>query len=120
LAGRARFERRDWAAGLTGIWQAIVSNPPYIVDREIDSLSPEVARYEPRRALAGGPDGLDAYRTLIPQVRRLMAFDGICALEIGDGQAAAVEGIASQNGLKPVGRAQDLGGIDRCVIATPM
>ena len=118
LADRARFGVADWGSGLTGSWQAIVSNPPYIMDREIAGLAPEVARYEPRTALSGGPDGLSSYRRIVPQAAGLLAAGGLLALEIGRGQGALVESILAAAGLKRLERAMDLAGIERCVLAT--
>ncbi len=117
LSSRARFERRNWAEGLTGSWQAIVSNPPYIKDMEIEGLAPEVARYDPKTALVAGPDGLDAYRALVPQASRLLGQDGLLALEVGRGQQEAVEALLVANGLVPLGRVRDLAGIERCLLA---
>jgi len=118
LAGRARFAAGNWGEAVSGGWKAIVSNPPYITESAIDSLAPEVALYEPRRALDGGSDGLSAYRSLAPQLRRLLAPDGVAVLEIGEGQAASVEDLLAAAGLVSWGRRRDLAGFDRCVIAT--
>ncbi len=118
FSARARFERRDWAAGLSGPWQLIVSNPPYIKEREIEDLAPEVARHDPRSALDAGPDGLDTYRALLPQAARLLERGGVLALEVGEGQQDAVEALLVATGLRPLGRARDLGGIERCLVAT--
>lgn len=118
LAGRARFAVGDWGETLAGGWKVIVSNPPYIREGAIDSLAPEVALYEPRRALDGGSDGLSAYRSLVPQLPRLLASDGLAVLEVGAGQAAAVEALLAAAGLVSKGRRRDLAGLDRCVIAT--
>lgn len=118
LAGRARFAVGDWGETLAGGWKVIVSNPPYIREDAIDSLAPEVALYEPRRALDGGSDGLSAYRSLVPQLPRLLAPDGLAVLEVGAGQAAAVEALLAAAGLVSKGRRRDLAGLDRCVIAT--
>ncbi|MBI3447084.1 MAG: peptide chain release factor N(5)-glutamine methyltransferase [Magnetospirillum sp.] len=116
LADRARFVLGDWGKEQDGLFDVIVSNPPYIPDGEIDGLEPEVARYEPRSALAGGPDGLDCYRALIPDIARLLAPGGIAALEVGEGQAAEVSALLAAAGLPGARVARDLGGIDRCVI----
>ena len=118
LAGRVRFAVGDWGETLAGGWKVIVSNPPYIREDAIDSLAPEVALYEPRRALDGGSDGLSAYRSLVPQLPRLLAPDGLAVLEVGAGQAAAVEALLAAAGLVSKGRRRDLAGLDRCVIAT--
>ena len=118
FSDRARFERGDWGAGLGGSWQAIVSNPPYIRDQEIGELAPEVARYDPKSALTAGPDGLDAYRALLPQAARLLAKGGVLALEVGRGRQDAVETMMVASGLAPLGRYRDLGGIERCLLAT--
>ena len=118
FSARARFERRDWAAGVKGPWQVIVSNPPYIKEPEIDGLAPEVARYDPRSALMAGPDGLDAYRVLLPQAARLLDWGGILALEAGKGQQDAVEALLTAAGLTPLGWVRDLGGVERCLVAT--
>ena len=118
LADRTRFAAGDWGQALSGRWKVIVSNPPYITDRVIDSLAPEVALYEPRRALQGGSDGLSAYRSLAPQLRRLLAPNGLAVLEVGAGQAAFVEDLLTAAGLVLRGRRRDLAGHDRCVLAT--
>ncbi len=118
LGARARFERRDWAAGLSGPWQVIVSNPPYIREREIEELAPEVAHHDPEMALNAGLDGLDAYRALLPRAGRLLDRGGILALEVGKGQQDAVEALLVATGLTPLGRVRDLGGIERCLVAT--
>ncbi|MFQ5774852.1 MAG: peptide chain release factor N(5)-glutamine methyltransferase [Kiloniellaceae bacterium] len=116
LAARARFARRSWAEGLAGGWQVIVSNPPYIIEQQLANLPPEVAGYEPRVALAGGRDGLAAYRALVPQAARVLAPDGVLALEVGAGQQDAVEALSANAGLTPLGRVRDLGGIERCLL----
>ncbi len=118
LADRARFEQGDWAARLSGPWQVIVSNPPYIMEDAIDGLAPEVAKFDPNLALSGGSDGLAAYRRLIPQAARILDQRGTLAVEVGIGQAGALEGLMTAAGLTLMGRKADLAGIDRCVLAT--
>jgi release factor glutamine methyltransferase len=117
LSRRARFQRGDWAAGLTGAWQVIVNNPPYITEGEIAGLAPEVANYDPPLALCAGPDGLASYRALAPYLSHLLTPDGIVALELGAGQADAVDAILRGVGLEPISRRRDLGGIERCLLA---
>lgn len=116
MAGRTQFRLGDWGAGLDGRFDIIVSNPPYIPSADIAGLEPEVARFEPRAALDGGGDGLDAYRRLMPDIRRLLAPGGVAALEVGIGQADRVAALAAGNGLRPAGRRRDLAGIDRVVM----
>lgn len=118
VASRARFRRGDWGQGLSGPFDVIVSNPPYIPDAEIASLEPEVARHEPLTALAGGPDGLDCYRVLVPQMVDLLALGGLAGFEVGAGQAPAVAALFATHGFHDVEIAQDLAGVDRCVFAT--
>ncbi|HEY4136268.1 MAG TPA: peptide chain release factor N(5)-glutamine methyltransferase [Alphaproteobacteria bacterium] len=118
LAARAEFRQGDWGAGLAGPFDVIVSNPPYIPDADIAGLAPEVARFEPRRALAGGDDGLDCYRALAPHVARLVAADGVAVFEIGQGQADDVQRIMEAAGLRPAGRRADLAGIARALSFT--
>jgi release factor glutamine methyltransferase len=77
---------------------------------------PEVARYEPKLALDGGADGLEAYRVLAPEIARLLAPTGIAAVEVGDGQGPAVAAIMAQVGLVLRGIRHDLSGVDRCIV----
>ena len=93
----------------------IVSNPPYVPDGEISGLQPEVSRYEPRSALAGGPDGLDFYRMLARQSRRHLRERGRVAVEVGAGQAAEVEAIFRAEGFSEATMRRDLAGIPRVV-----
>jgi release factor glutamine methyltransferase len=115
LAARVEFIRTDWGDGLEGGFDLVVSNPPYIRTGEIDLLEPEVARYEPRLALDGGADGLDAYRRIIHALPHLLKAEGAFAFEVGEGQAEAVWALADQAGLTPLGVRKDLAGKSRVV-----
>jgi len=119
LAGRAQFARGDWGRGLAGRFDLVLCNPPYIPNGEIAGLEPEVALFEPRLALAGGPDGLFAYRRLANELPRLLAENGRAFLEVGDDQADAVEAILVDGGLRPMGRRSDLANRPRCLIFGP-
>lgn len=113
LSDRAEFRHGSWGEGLEGAFDAIVSNPPYIRSHEIAGLAPEVAHYEPRLALDGGADGLDAYRELASDVARLLAPGGIAAVEQGAGQAEAVSAIFVAHGLRGGRLIKDLAGHGR-------
>jgi release factor glutamine methyltransferase len=118
LAARTEFRLGDWARGISAQFDVILSNPPYIESTSIDGLAPEVARYDPRAALDGGADGLDAYRALVPQAARSLKPRGLLALEIGAGQGEAVRELAISAGLTSLGSADDLAGIERCLLFT--
>jgi release factor glutamine methyltransferase len=116
LDARARITVTHWDETIDGVFDLIVSNPPYIAAAEFAGLDPEVALYEPATALAGGTDGLDAYRDLAPRVARRLAPGGFALFEIGLGQAGEVESICVRAGLQAHGRACDLAGRERCVV----
>lgn len=115
LNDRIEWRAGDWGEGLSGPFDLVLSNPPYIASAEIETLAPEVARHEPRLALDGGADGLDAYRALLPQIRALLGPGGRFALEVGKGQASAVWALIDQAGLEPIDTRADLAGVDRVV-----
>lgn len=115
LSHRAEFRTGDWGHGLTGEFDLVVSNPPYIPSLEIDRLAPEVARYEPRLALDGGPDGLDAYRAIIRALPDLLSPAGTFAFEIGVGQAESVMSLLAEAGLAASAALPDLEGRPRVV-----
>lgn len=106
-----------WQAAPAGAFSMIVANPPYIPSALIAQLEPEVARFEPRLALDGGEDGLDAYRAIAPELAPRLAPDGHVLLEVGAGQASAVQLILVEAGLEIVDSRKDLGGHVRVVIA---
>ena len=105
----------DYLAALAGPIDVIVSNPPYIPTAEIAGLSREVREHDPMRALDGGADGLDAYRTLAAQAAELLAPDGHALMEIGQGQASDVCNIFGQRGLDLAASADDLSGTVRAL-----
>ncbi|MBR0875487.1 peptide chain release factor N(5)-glutamine methyltransferase [Bradyrhizobium tropiciagri] len=116
LADRATFTIANYASGLTGPFDLIVSNPPYIRSADIAGLAVEVRDHDPRAALDGGSDGLDAYRALISQSACLLAPGGALVVEIGQGQEGDVEALMTAAGLSPAGPSRaDLGGIPRAV-----
>jgi release factor glutamine methyltransferase len=116
LSARARFQRGDWGEGLTGRFDLILCNPPY-VETGAD-LPRDVADHEPAEALFAGPDGLDDYRRLGPQIARLLGPGGAACVEIGAGQEPAVSALFRAAGLRVSSRA-DLAGISRCLIVSP-
>jgi len=116
LADRARFLAGDWAAALSGRFDLVLCNPPYIESAVIPALMPEVARHEPASALDGGADGLSAYRRIIADLPRLLAPKGIAILELGQGQQAAVEALGREANLTPEACRADLGGVPRALV----
>jgi release factor glutamine methyltransferase len=116
LADRADFIACDYATALSGPFDLIVSNPPYIRSADIAGLATEVLNFDPPGALDGGHDGLDAYRALIPQAARLLAPLGALVVEVGQGQHDDVRELMTAAGLAPEGPARaDLAGIRRAV-----
>lgn len=136
LAGRVRFLEgtlpgdADAAAGGAGAevtpFDLIVANLPYVAERDWSSLQPEVTRWEPREALLAGPDGLDAYRALLGErgvpltriARQRYAAPAAIALEVGEGQAAAVASLLRGAGFEAIEVRRDLAGVERVVVGT--
>ena len=109
--GRSRDVRRlRLCAGLSGPFDLIVSNPPYIRSADIADLATEVRDYDPLAALDGGADGLDAYRALIPQAACLLAPGGALVVEAGQGQSGQIEGLMTAAGLTLEGPQSRSGG----------
>ena len=120
LEGRAAFLRTDWTAGLDDAsFDLVVSNPPYIASAEIETLDPEVRDHDPRLALDGGEDGLDAYRVLAPEIRRVLKPGGVFAVEIGWTQGEAVKALFDAEGFADVKITLDLANRARVVTNGP-
>lgn len=117
LENRARFTRGDWASHLTGPFDLILANPPYIGTHEV--LPAEVRAHEPDVALFAGADGLAAYRIIAPQLPALLAPGGVAIVEIGSTQAPAVTALLQAEGFA-VALRHDLGGNPRVLIATAL
>jgi release factor glutamine methyltransferase len=116
LAPRAGFVACSYMAALSGPFDLIVSNPPYIRSSDIAELDREVRDYDPLAALDGGADGLDAYRAIIPQAARLLAPGGTLIVEAGCGQSGPISQLMAASGLTPAGPPKaDLAGIPRAV-----
>ncbi len=110
---RAEIRLADWA-GAQGLFDLVFSNPPYIPSADIESLMPDVSQFEPRAALDGGVDGLDAYRALAGLLPNLLKSGGHALLEIGQGQATDVASLFQTLELTRV--TPDLSGVPRCLV----
>ena len=120
LTERVRFAEGTLPDDGDGL-DLILANLPYVAERDWASLQPEVTQYEPRSALLAGPDGLDAYRALIPECspglsRYAERMRGALAVEVGEGQAPAVAELMRDAGFGEVETRRDLAGIERVVI----
>lgn len=101
----------------TGPLDLVVANLPYVASAELDGLQPEVARWEPRRALDGGPDGLDPLRRLVPQAAARLGGGRALVLEVGAVQAPVATRLCAEHGFEAARVVQDLAGLDRVVCA---
>ncbi|MBQ2114055.1 MAG: peptide chain release factor N(5)-glutamine methyltransferase [Selenomonadales bacterium] len=115
LADRAEFRLGDLYAPVDGLFDAILSNPPYIPVRDMEGLSPEV-KQEPEMALVGGVDGLDFYRRLIDDAPRYLKEGGIVLFEVGIGEAQDVAELGKRRGFSVQRILPDYAGIDRVVV----
>ena len=112
---RLALVRSDWFENVEGVFDAVLSNPPYIDDTAMADLPPEVARFDPDRALRGGPDGLDAYRAIVPGARALLAPGGWLGVEIGFDQGERVAGLFRDAHFRDVRVRTDPAGLARIV-----
>jgi release factor glutamine methyltransferase len=115
LGARVRWIGNSWAA-VEGVFDLVLANPPYVAPADMDGLQPEL-RHEPREALVGGEDGLDAYRSLAPVLQRTLAPPGRAVVEIGAGQDVPVRDIFTAAGLLVLSVCPDLAGIPRAIVA---
>jgi len=97
--------------------EVVVSNPPYLTEAELEGLDPSVRDWEPHLALASGSDGLDAFRGLLEDARRVLVPAGLLAMEVDSSRAAQVAALARRSGWTDVAVTQDLFGRDRFVTA---
>jgi release factor glutamine methyltransferase len=115
VADRATFVQTSWAGGIEGLFDLIVSNPPYIVRDVVPNLDVNVRNYDPILALDGGNDGLDAYRSILTEMKTLLSPDGIALFEIGFDQGESVPRLVEESGATPVAVIPDSGGNPRVV-----
>jgi release factor glutamine methyltransferase len=115
LSARARFAVQDWSE-ISGQYDLVFSNPPYIKTADIASLAPDVAGYEPLLALDGGDDGLDAYRSLALVLPEVMKSGARAFIELGQGQGDAAARIFQGHGLRIDALVNDLAQIPRCLV----
>ncbi len=120
FSGRAQFIRCDvrnagWAGRMGGPFDLVIANPPYIENDAIAALAPEVARFDPYEALAGGADGLEFYRIITISVADLLYPGALVIVETGAGQAEAVRNMLRRAGLAALRLHHDVGGIARAV-----
>lgn len=118
LAERAGFVACHYGSALAAGLDLVIANPPYVRRGEIDALAGEVRNFDPRMALDGGADGLDAYRAIAGDARRLLAVGAVLVVEVGAGQLAAVASLFTIGGLTVDADVwRDLAGIPRALVA---
>lgn len=118
VAARIAFRQGRWLEALEPgtVFDAIVSNPPYVATADLERAMPEVRDHEPRAALDGGPDGLDAFRGLVAEAPAWLKAGGWLIVEVGAGQARVVADLARQGeAYAAIDIAPDFAGIDRVV-----
>ncbi len=117
VENKIQFLKSDWFENVKGIFDMIISNPPYIGWIEQNKISAEVKKYDPEIALFAGYDGFDAYKKIIPSLSKFLNKDGLVVLEIGASQSSQVKDIMSSSGFFDVEIVKDLSGKDRAVAA---
>ena len=117
VENKIQFVKSDWFNNVEGMYDLIISNPPYIGLIEQDKISTEVAKYDPKIALFAGYDGFDAYKSIIPKLTKFLNPDGFVVLEIGASQSKQVKNILNSSGFFDVELVKDLSGKDRAIVA---
>ena len=118
VQNRARLLNRSFKNIFNHKFDLIVSNPPYVVRRDINRLSNDIKKFEPKRALDGGNDGLDVIRKIIYKSKSILKLNGILALEIGRGQYFSVVKILKENGFRKSRVIKDYKNNVRCIFST--
>ena len=118
LHNRINFKCFDLNSFFIGKYDLIVSNPPYILTRDLKNLGQEIKNYEPLIALDGGIDGLDVIKKIIYKSNYLLKRSGLLAIEIGYKQYQKVSQILNKNGFKEIGKEYDNNSNVRCIIST--
>ena len=113
----AKFYQSDMFDSVEGKFNMIISNPPYIKDKDIESLNVDVKNHEPITALSGGEDGLKFYRIIAKKAKEHLTTGGVLVLEIGYDEGEDVKNLLLENAWKNVEIKKDLAGLDRTVIA---
>lgn len=116
VSDRATFFQGCWSEALSGPFDIIVSNPPYIPYRDKETLSLEVSNFDPCLALYGGEDGYECYRALAQDLFRILAPHGLIALELGHGQRLEVQSVFQTMGYTMLDGLKDLQGIERVIL----
>lgn len=117
LENRTVFYQSTWFDKVSGSFDMIISNPPYIPTRNIEALSPDVRLYDPLVALDGGSDGMDAYRDIIAQAEKYLSAQGQIIFEIGFDQANSVKKILGEHNFTTIAVEKDLQGNDRIIVS---
>ena len=117
VAGRCSFAVSDWASAVTGRFDIVIANPPYLSKAELAVAEPELREHEPALALCPGTDDLAAYRAIAEALPKVLTPGGWAVVEIGAGQAQAVAEILRSAGLDSIGISPDLAGLPRVVCA---
>ena len=117
VSDRFQAQKSDWFEAISGQFDLIVSNPPYIGEDEIPHLDPDVRLYDPMIALSPGRDALQAYQNIASDAIGYLKPGGRLLVEIGFRQGEAVRALFASNGLKSIEIIQDLNGLDRVVRA---
>lgn len=117
IQNRVMFQQGNWLDGIIEQFDLIISNPPYIRNADIKTLSPEVKHFDPITALDGGADGYDPYLHLIPLLPARLNTESTVCFEVGQGQGTTVAALLKDTGFTNISTHNDLGGITRAIIA---
>jgi release factor glutamine methyltransferase len=115
VQNKIQFLKSDWFDAIDGIFDLIISNPPYIGLIEKETISDEVIKYDPEIALFAGNEGLDAYKRIIPNLAKHLKPDGYVVLEIGASQSNQVKNMMNAVGFANTKIVKDLSGKDRLI-----
>ena len=116
VAKQIEFVHTNYWQGVSGKFDFVVSNPPYLSSEDLTHLQPEI-KFEPKMALDGGRDGLRAYRYISRFAPQVLDCEGIAVFEVGINQASGVEDILKKSGFCNVWKTKDFSGIERIVSA---